>query len=219
MRPTVVVFSVLAFGALAAMGGLLFQLIGHRPAAARSNGTEEVSAPETSRSSAAAEPAAEAEPAAGAPRPVRPAWVARVQRAAPHFDKSVFERASSSEALRQQSRQDGFLYRTAGTDEVYVVQKGTRFRVSNLDELSKLGLKREQIVEVPPGSMDHLSDRPPERALLREDGDPRIFVFENGVKRWITDGSVFNRGGFDWGQVRVTPAGSLGAFDNGEPVR
>jgi hypothetical protein len=217
MRPTVAVFSVLALGALGGLGTLLFQLLGHHEPAPPAESDEIVlHQPAPTPEPAAPEPAPEARP-----RPAGkagPAWLTSARRSAPRFDNGVYERTQATEKLRQQSKQDGFLYRQAGSDEVFVVQKGTRFKVSNLEELEKLGLSRDKIVEVPPGSMDHLTDRPPERALLRENGDPRIFVFENGVKRWVADGSAFNRNGFDWGQVRVTPAGSLAAYETGEPV-
>jgi hypothetical protein len=212
MRPTVAIFSALSLGALVLMGVVLWKRIGREPSPEPE--VAEVVQPEADAAGTAA---------AEAPRPgPAPAWVARVKersRSTPRFDRGVFERVQATESLRQESRKDGFLFRQAGSDDIFVVQKGTRFKIGSSEELQALGFKWEQVKEVPPGTMDHLADRPPDRALLRERGDPRIFFFENGVKRWVSDAGAFNRNGFDWSAVRVTPSGSLGSYATGEPVR
>jgi hypothetical protein len=212
MRPAVVAFSVVALGVLALLGSFLFKLIGKDPPAA----PDPVAAVEE-------EPIAEPSPPPPEPPPPPPppAWLgkaAQKSRAAPRFDPEFLEGLRKNEGLRQQAKKDGFLYREAGTDKVFLVQKGTRFPLGTA-ELQQMGFKLESVVEVPAGTMDHLSDRPPDRALLRENGDPRIFFFENGVKRWVHDAGAFNRQGFDWNSVRVTPSGSLGAYATGDPIR
>lgn len=213
MRPTVAAFSLLALGALGLMGNFLFKRMRGEPPA--ESDTAEASLDDGDAGRAV-------EPEAPRPASPPPAWVARVKersRSTPRFDQGVFQRVQATEQLRQKSKQDGFVFRQAGSDDIFVVQKGTKFKVAGHEELEKLGFKREQIAEVPPGTMDHLSDRPPDRALLRERGDPRIFYFENGVKRWVSDAGAFNRNGFDWSAVRVTPSGSLATYDTGDPVR
>jgi hypothetical protein len=213
MRPTVAAFCVLALGVLVAMGNFVLRLLRDEPPAE----------PETVAQVEAPPP--EARP--DEPSPVHsgglPAgWLSSAKqksRSTPKFDPSVYERVRAVEKLREQSRQDGFLFREAGSDKVFVVQRGTKFAVANETELQKLGFKSEQVREVPPGAMDHLSSRPPDRSLLRDRDDPRIFFFENGVKRWVSDAGAFNRHGFDWGAVRVIPSGSLSAYDTGDPIQ
>ncbi len=213
MRPTVVVFSVVALGVLGLLGSFIFKLLGKEPPAAEVEPVAYVPAPpEAERPAPADSPSPPAAP---------PAWLARAgkSRAAPRFDPEFLQGLRKAESLRQQAKQDGFLFREAGSDKIFVVQKGTRFQVAGEKELRELGFKTEQVIEVPVGAMDHLADRPPDRALLRERGDPRIFFFENGVKRWVSDAGAFNRSGFDWGSVRVTPSGSLGSYSTGDPIR
>jgi hypothetical protein len=213
MRPTVVAFCVLSVGVLVALGNFFLRLIRDEPPA-EPEAVAEVAAPTR-------------EPRADEPSPVHsgglPAgWLSSAKqksRSAPKFDPSVYERVRAVETLREQSRQDGFLFREAGSDKIFVVQKGTKFAVPNDTEFQKLGFKTDQVREVPPGTMDHLSTRPPDRSLLRDRDDPRIFFFENGVKRWVSDAGAFNRNGFDWGSVRVTPSGSLAAYDTGDPIQ
>jgi PAS domain-containing protein len=126
---------------------------------------------------------------------------------------------SEQDQVRAAAKEDGVLFREAGTDAVYVVQRGTKFKVPNENELAALGYSPDKVRQVSKNALAALPDRPPERTLLRERGTWRVFVYEDGAKRWITDQESLKRAGHDWQDVRVVPVGSLGEFPDGPPVR
>src|SRR5712692_7459214 len=47
---------------------------------------------------------------------------------------------------------------------------------------------------------------PSPAALIRYDGDPRVYVLEGGMKHWIKTAQDFKDLGYDWNAVSVIPA-------------
>jgi hypothetical protein len=120
--------------------------------------------------------------------------------------------------LKLRASRDGYLFREAGSDAIYVVQNGTKFQVQNEAELRALGYSSDRIETVPSGSLNFLRDRPPEKTLFRERDSPAVYYYENGQKRVIANEKVFEGLGHKWSDVKVVPKGALGSEANGAPI-
>jgi hypothetical protein len=58
----------------------------------------------------------------------------------------------------------------------------------------------------------------PEGSLRREDSKPRVYLIENGTKRWITSPQALFALGKSWADVRVIPDGALNNLPAGQDV-
>ncbi|HEY0710116.1 MAG TPA: hypothetical protein VGG33_25115 [Polyangia bacterium] len=121
--------------------------------------------------------------------------------------------------LKARASRDGYAFREAGSQAVYVVQNGTKFHVQNVGELRALGISDDRIEVVPPGSLSFLRDRPPEKTLLRERDSAAVFYYENGQKRYIANEKIFESLGHKWSDVKVVPKGGLQSEANGPPIQ
>jgi hypothetical protein len=177
--------------------------------------------------------------AAQTPEPQsRPAWSARKKpRSVPRFQSNEaappaqppprfveppppqFEPPSPEVQLRERASKDGFMFREEGDHRVFIVQGGTKYYIPSDAEFEALGLRRDQIEEIPRGALSHLPSRPKDRVLLRERDSQAVFYYENGQKRWINSPETFQRMGYKWSDVKIVPSGSLQTETTGPPVQ
>jgi hypothetical protein len=217
MRPMTWFVSAVSVVGMLALTFVLVRFLG------RSGSREAVA--ETEVSSPVERPAADAAPATRPARP--PAWPAMARRRPlPKFEPGVLASMANTRAtpadlerVRAAAKEDGVLFREAGSDKTYVVMRGTKFLIPSNEEMGALGYSTEKVNEVPPGSLVALQDRPPDGTLIRERGKDHIWVYEGGQKRWITSAVVFGRAGYDWKNVKTVPNGSLGDYTDGAPVQ
>jgi hypothetical protein len=59
----------------------------------------------------------------------------------------------------------------------------------------------------------------PEGCLRKEDSDPKVYLIENGAKRWVTSPAVLAALGRTWDDVRSVPDGGLAGITNGPDLR
>ncbi len=121
--------------------------------------------------------------------------------------------------LRERASKDGYVFRVAGEQAVYVVQNGTKFHIKSPEDLRALGYSWDRVEVVPPGSLNFLRDKPPEKTLMRERDNPAVYYYENGQKRWITSPDILEKMGHSWKDVKVVPSGALGAEATGSPMQ
>lgn len=55
----------------------------------------------------------------------------------------------------------------------------------------------------------------PDGSLRKEDSKPRVYLLQNGAKRWITSPQVLTALGFSWADVRSVPDGALMGIPDG----
>jgi hypothetical protein len=58
----------------------------------------------------------------------------------------------------------------------------------------------------------------PDGALRREDSDPKVYLVENGARRWVTSPSALFDLGKTWADVRVVPDGGMSDLPIGRPI-
>lgn len=59
----------------------------------------------------------------------------------------------------------------------------------------------------------------PDGSLRKEDSDPRVYLIQNGMKRWVTSPQVLSALGKTWNDVRSVPDGGLGSLASGSDVK
>jgi hypothetical protein len=121
--------------------------------------------------------------------------------------------------LQARASKDGFVFREAGSQVMYIVQNGTKFAVQSEAELRALGYSADRVEVVPSGSLNFLHDKPPEKTLLRERDQKSVFYWENGQKRYITSADLFEKLGHKWSDVKVVPKGALSSEATGAPIQ
>lgn len=125
----------------------------------------------------------------------------------------------ANSALKQRASKDGFTFREAGGQRTFVVQGGTKFWIPNPEEFRALGHSWDKVEIVPPGSLNHLPERPPEKTLMRERDDNYIYYFENGQKRWVSSPDALKKLGYSFSDVRIVPSGGLEGEATGPPIQ
>ena len=58
----------------------------------------------------------------------------------------------------------------------------------------------------------------PNGCLRKEDSKPKVYLIENGTKRWVTSPAVLAWLGKSWADVRSVPDGALGSLPDGPDV-
>jgi hypothetical protein len=58
----------------------------------------------------------------------------------------------------------------------------------------------------------------PDGSLRREDSKPKVYLIENGTKRWVTSPAVLTWLGRTWADVKVVPDGALAGLPDGADV-
>lgn len=58
----------------------------------------------------------------------------------------------------------------------------------------------------------------PEGSLRREDSDPKVYLVENGRRRWVTSPAALFDLGKTWADVRVVPDGGTSDLPDGRPI-
>lgn len=119
--------------------------------------------------------------------------------------------------LRRQLRpRDGALLRERSSPSVYLYAGGAPFHVPDPTRLERFGGEGAVRV-VPDGSLSSFVRLPDDGTLLREWSDSKVFVLENGKRRWIrTADGLSRRGGVL--SVRTIPDGALVGIPEGDAL-
>jgi hypothetical protein len=146
---------------------------------------------------------------AGATRPARPngsSYTAEFRRKA-GWDRSIPEDA----VLIHEVRSNGLSYlqptvfgRFTAGQEFVTPEPKVLFRVVSIDGAA--GTASLRVWDIPEGS------------LRKEDSKPRVYLIQDGTKRWVTSPQVLSALGKSWDDVRVVPDGGLNSIPVGPDV-
>lgn len=112
------------------------------------------------------------------------------------------------------SFRDGLLIKSATSSAVYVIVDGQRRRISSSQVFAMLGYKWENIRAI---STDYALNKYSNGSvlgfrdgmLIRGQGRSETYVIEDGLKRHIKTGDIFNALGYKWENIVVVPASQL----------
>lgn len=122
----------------------------------------------------------------------------------------------SFDQRREIRPRDGALLRERSSSPVYLYAGGAPFHVPDPTWLERFGGDGAVRI-VPDGSLSAFVQPPDDGTLVREWPDTKVYVVENGRRRWIrTADGLARRGGMP--SVRVLPDDALNALPEGEAI-
>ncbi|MFP2906095.1 SGNH/GDSL hydrolase family protein [Pyxidicoccus sp. 3LFB2] len=108
---------------------------------------------------------------------------------------------------------DGTMLRATGTPEVYVIRGRAKFRIPNPDWFADNGVDPAFVRVVPHDVLSRISDIPQSGTILRESGNPAIYVIAGGARFWVPDAASWsnyrNALGLTDAAIRQVPPGGL----------
>ena len=118
---------------------------------------------------------------------------------------------------------DGSIVREKGKPEVYVIADGEKKHIQDPKAFEDLGYDWNSIVKVKPGVLGLYRIRTalksnsihPEGALIREVGNPTVYLIEGGKKKPISSLNIFNARRLDWNKVLVVAKNQMEKFEIG----
>jgi len=137
------------------------------------------------------------------------------------------------------SPQNKSLARIQGADPVFWLQNGKAYHVLGMEIINDMSDipgwgyvcdYSSDVLEITPAGTppaegafeqgpDFISTNPESNDLLIQlTDDPKVYLIEDGERRWITTEAVFNNLGYDWGNVIVITQAILNLIPEGEPI-
>lgn len=116
------------------------------------------------------------------------------------------------------SHPDGTLVTSAGQGVALIA--GGKRRPIPTPEIFGLQYQWKDIISIPAAEWSsYVEGDPvyyPEGLIFREEGDHKVYVVENGEKRWITSPVLFDNLGYKWGNIVLISRGASGGMAMGE---
>jgi hypothetical protein len=113
---------------------------------------------------------------------------------------------------------DRTVIRSYDAANVYVTYGRAKFWITDPSALTALGFSRGDVAVSPTNSLFSVGDVPAEGTLLAQSGDPKVYVIEEGTKRWIPDPVTFRSLGHSWDRIGNVAGGQLDHLPDGPPV-
>ena len=123
----------------------------------------------------------------------------------------------------EQRYRDGSIVRV-GAATYYFIEKGGKRLIMNKEVFEDLGfvddwaypVMTSNIVDYPDLSAIIDSTTKPNNILVKYPNDTKVYLIEDGQKRWIVDSASFNRYHYRWDRIITIPV--LEIYPDGEPI-
>jgi len=120
-------------------------------------------------------------------------------------------------------KKDGSLIKGAG-NKIYLIEDGKKRWIVTAEAFVSNGYDWNDIITV---FDDELNLHPDgeniyadiENGSLVKGNGTKVYLIEDGKKRWITTAGVFVLRGYDWGNIIIVSEGKLGAYTEGEAIK
>lgn len=121
---------------------------------------------------------------------------------------------------------DGTIVQEEGTPEVYVIENGEKKHIQDPQAFTGLGYNWGNIVRVKAGILGlygngnplKANSTHPEGALIRVEGNPKVYAIEGGKRVPISDIQLFNARKYDWNKVLVVNENQAKKFEMGKSL-
>lgn len=107
------------------------------------------------------------------------------------------------------------LYRAEGDSKVYVIKSGKKNWIKSAAEFNAAGYKWSDIIVTTPAKVASYPDAAISN-LLRAAGDSKVYVIENGKKRWVQTAAEFNAAGYDWSKISEVAPDDLAVYPSSD---
>lgn len=96
----------------------------------------------------------------------------------------------------------------------YITESGMKRHIPNPEVFLSYGNRWDDIITIIPLELGAY----PDSVMIRAQGDSKVYLLENGKKRWITSVAAFNRHHFDWSRIAPVNRTELSAYPTGSNV-
>jgi len=107
------------------------------------------------------------------------------------------------------------LIRIPDDPKVYVVGKGLVRHIPNPEVFSSYGFNWGDIVTVSPAELKEYG----QANLIRGIGEAKVYLVENGQKRWIETAETFQKRGYDWSKITEVNNTEINAYPTGGEIK
>ncbi|MEA2097775.1 MAG: hypothetical protein U9P70_01720 [Patescibacteria group bacterium] len=122
-------------------------------------------------------------------------------------------------------RLNGSLVKGSGS-KVYLIEDNNKRWITSVAVFISNNYQWEAIITITDSELNSYldgenianSDSNFDKKLLRGSG-PKVYLVENGKKRWITTATVFTSNGYHWSDIIIVPDYKLDIYLNGEDIR
>ncbi|MFQ6016322.1 MAG: hypothetical protein ACE5NP_12870 [Anaerolineae bacterium] len=111
---------------------------------------------------------------------------------------------------------NGVLLKGSG-EKIYLLEDGKKRWIYNLDAFEGWGYRWEQVQFVPDSLLESLPDGRPLYLLVKGSGE-KIYLLDQGQKRWIRTLEDFKAQGFLWEDVKIISDAELRVIPEGTPI-
>jgi len=107
------------------------------------------------------------------------------------------------------------LVRVEGSIEVYALNdNGYKRHIKDPDVFDSYGFKWSDIAPITNVEIENY----PENRLVREVGNPKVYLIENGEKLWIDSSESFYRHNFNWDEIHIINSTDINSYQSGETI-
>jgi hypothetical protein len=121
---------------------------------------------------------------------------------------------------------DGSLLRSVDGPKVYLIENGKKRWITSVAAFNSNGYRWEDVLQITDEELSLYPDGEdisglnlrPNGSLIKGSG-PKVYLIENGKKRWITSAEVFTLKGYDWSKIILVPDSELDLYKDGEDIK
>ena len=133
-----------------------------------------------------------------------------------------------AKTVENKTQSNGSLLKSAESPKVYSVENNKKRWITDVDAFVSSGYKWENIVLVLESELEAFEDGENIYAVssgLKQDGSLirgggyKVYLIENGNKKWITSEKVFIGLGYDWNNIISVSDGELNLYSNGKDIK
>ena len=120
---------------------------------------------------------------------------------------------------------NGTILKSYKNPEVYLIENGKKRWITSAAALITNGYDWNNVTYINANELDffeigenlYTKNLKPDGTLIRG-GEPKVFVLENGKKRWITTAKVFASRKYKWDQIITIPDIELNSYEDGSNI-
>ena len=134
----------------------------------------------------------------------------------------------SAETVEKKTQSSGSLLKSTKSPEVYLVENNKKRWVTDINAFVSNGYKWENIVLVLQSELEVFENGEDIYAVnlnLKQDGSlirgsgHKVYLIENGNKKWITTEKIFISFGYDWNNIILVSNEELSLYPDGENIK
>jgi len=134
----------------------------------------------------------------------------------------------SAETVEKKTQSSGSILKSIESPKVYFIENSKKRWITDIDAFISNGYKWENVVLVLQSELEifengediyAVNSNLKQNGSLIRGGGYKVYLIENGNKRWITSEKVFVYLGYDWNNIISVSDGELRLYSNGKDMK